>query len=109
MDSRKKDAWANGAAKIARTARAVTGMPALVALAIDDGEGGVFIQAAYEEMRPEDAEFVAGTILRDVRRQMEGQDHSCPLCEARLARIKDALEVLERDGAKPTGRRMVVQ
>lgn len=90
------------AASEAAAIHARADLPILVAAAVDDGEGGVFIEVGYK-LSLEDAEYVVGTVLRDIRRQMEADPHPCDACDRRLARITDALAALERDGSKPTG------
>lgn len=83
--------------------RRLHGLPVLVAAAVDDGDDGVFIPVAYE-MTVEEAELTAGTILRDIRSQLEeGEPGHCDACASRYKRVTEALEILERDGAKPTG------
>lgn len=82
-----------------------TGYGALVGFIEDDGSGsGVFVQLGYTGLSIEDAEFVAGTLLRDLQRQLTGPNsHDCDECRRRVARISDALAAIERDGAMPTG------
>lgn len=81
--------------------------PLLVAGAISDGEGGVYIQVGFAEMEVGEAELVAATILRDVRNLMQqGEDAGhCAACARRWARVTAALVALEVDGAVPTGQR----
>lgn len=83
-----------------------TGLSALAAMVMPDGTGeGVFVNVGYAELAPEDAEIIAGTILRDTLRQSIEtiDDCTCGGGAARIARLTAALEVLERDGAKLTG------
>jgi len=78
-------------------------LPVVVAAAVDDGEGGVFIQLATAGLSTEDAEFVAGTMLREILRHMQKGGCDCPSCARRERRVRDALKALQRDGAVPTG------
>ncbi|PZQ63382.1 MAG: hypothetical protein DI570_09320 [Phenylobacterium zucineum] len=101
----------SGAHHVFNPGTAVTAMrklhdlPIMVAAAVDDGEGGVFISFAHEDFSIEDAEFLAATLLRDLAQVMsEDSQHHCDDCARRFARIRDAVTVLERDGAKPTGK-----
>lgn len=81
-----------------------TGVDVMVGFAIEDPEdGGVFIEAGYT-LAVEDAEYLAATILRDIRRHMEAEPHPCPSCEKRAVRVEMALAALERDGSKPSGK-----
>lgn len=91
------------ASKAAGIVSASIGVPALVAWTVDDQEGGVFVEVGYAGMPTEDAEYVVGTLLRDIRQQMQANPHPCDACRSRLSRINDALAALERDGARPTG------
>lgn len=98
------------ARKIAAMVRETYGLPAIVAAVIDDGEGGVFIQMAVEDMTLEDAERVAALVLRDLRRVMaEDEANLCDACARQFARVSEALAILERDGHKPTGQARTVQ
>ncbi|ODT88136.1 hypothetical protein [Phenylobacterium sp. SCN 70-31] len=85
-----------------------TGRTAAVAFCEDDGAGGVFVEVGYT-LCVEDAEYVAATILRDIRRHMVEDGHPCDACARRLARVEAALAALEADGARPTGRTRAVQ
>lgn len=94
------------ASQAAGAVRDASGLDIMLASAQDDGEGGVFIQVGYAGLALEDAEYVAATILRDIRKQMaENQDPGhCEACARAFARVTAAIAALEIDGARPTGR-----
>ncbi|MFZ3008532.1 MAG: hypothetical protein WA047_20405 [Phenylobacterium sp.] len=94
------------AADAAKALHRQTGYGVAVAFVRPDETGdGAYVQLAYGHLPSEDGEYVASTLLRDIKRVMEENPHRCDACLARMARITDALAILERDGGVPTGRK----
>jgi len=92
------------AAKLAAAIHGKFPLPVVVGAAIDDGQGGVFVQVGYAHIGTEDVEFIAATLLRDVLRQLDAErDEGCPNCRRRRERVAEAVAVLERGGVSPTG------
>lgn len=63
--------------------------------------GRVVVELGYAGLAIEDAELVAGHMLRDVRAFMANDDNGanhCPACARRWARVCAALAALEDDG-----------
>lgn len=80
---------------------------AAVLVLIRETPDGVSLETGYGCSIAE-AEAAAKAILRDVQRHLaEKADHDCIWCQQRLARVTDALAVLDRDNAAaaqaPTG------
>lgn len=95
----------SAAARAVATIHAASGDGVVVGVVQDDGTGkGVFVDVAFQNIRLEDCEFFVATLLRNYVLAVE--EDPLPVCEScreGLSRLTDALAVLERDGAKPTG------
>lgn len=81
----------------AKTLHDASGLPVIVMAAESDGAGGAFVAVQFGHVTVVEGEAMATDLVRALLANMAKDPHPCPDCDARLARLQDALAALSRD------------